>query len=165
MVLKYIGVIALAASAVLSGFYFSNSLNKRVAMLSAMLLFIEDVSVQIRYKQADIFWVLKHAVSMTFSKDLPFKNKLCEIDEELNEASVNQILYESGVTEDDQKLICEFFCGLGKSDILGQLSHCEMYAKLLSEQVKIAKFEADDKGRLYRALSLFGSAAVVILLI
>ena len=163
--LKYIGIIALAACAALSGFYLSHLLNKRVTILSAMLLLIEDVSVQIRYKQADIFWVLKHAASMTFSKDLPFKNKLCEIDGELNEASVNKILHESGITEGDHKIIYEFFCGLGKSDVLGQLSHCDMYAKLLSEQIKIAKHEADDKGRLYRALSLFGSAAVVILLI
>ena len=165
MVLKYIGIFTLAAAAALSGFYFSNSLYKRVTMLSAMLLFAQDVSVQIRYKQADIFWVLKHASAMTFSKDLPFKNKLCEINEELNESSINEVLHKSGVMEDDQKLICEFFCGLGKSDISGQLSHCEMYAKLLSEQIKAAKHEADEKGKLYRTLSLFGSAAVVILLI
>lgn len=163
--IKIIGIIALSSSAALSGIYLSNSLYKRVTMLSAMRLFIEDISVQIRYKQADVFWVLKHAASMSFAKDLPFKNELYKINHELDEATVNQIFQNHNVSDDDKKLISEFICGLGKSDISGQLSHCEMYAKLIQDQGKTAKKEADEKGRLYRTLSLLGSAAVAILLI
>ncbi|MEG1887222.1 MAG: stage III sporulation protein AB, partial [Oscillospiraceae bacterium] len=58
-----------------------------------------------------------------------------------------------------------FFEGLGKSDVEGQLKHCELYEKRIGDCIADAAEQHTKKGQLYKTLSLISAAAIAVLLI
>ena len=65
----------------------------------------------------------------------------------------------------DFQLCRGFLTGLGTSDIEGQIEHITLYSALLEENLREARTEREQKGRLYLALGLFGGITICLILL
>ena len=79
--------------------------------------------------------------------------------------SALQSVSSSGISKKEMLLIADFFSGLGKSDIKGQLEHCEYYKEQLEGINNLLSREQGEKSRLWLGLSISLSLAVFVLLI
>lgn len=132
----------------------SLKLQRRRKQLATVLLFLNRLTTNVRYRNDDISQIVFNLADDELS---PLKN-----------AENNQ--YESIIetlnfNSKDKDLLISFFKDLGKTDIEGVLSHIKMYEELFSEQYENAKEDILNKGKLYRMLGLFSGLAFVVLFI
>lgn len=65
----------------------------------------------------------------------------------------------------DRKIITEFVCGLGMSDIESQMPRCDMLFRDIDEQICEAGSDFTSKAKLYSVLSLFAGIGVSLVII
>ena len=143
-----------AAFGAISGLYFSKRLKERENMLSALILLIKELSVQIRYTNSEIGEMLAAAAQNQSYKKLLFVEKW-------EEGAIRQ----SYLTAKDRDLILSLGDKLGSTDLEGQLTFLEMTEEIFKERQKQAFAVYRDKGRVYRSVGvLCGLAAGIIVL-
>ena len=146
-------------------------LSQRADTLEQIQRLITRIATQIRYTAAPLRDILSPlAVEGEYKALLFLQDIQHELDHDKTLSSVwNQSVRNRqkvcGLNRADTELLVEFGNGLGKTDIEGQLSHCELYAELFSRQAENARQEVAAKGRLYTTLGIAGGLALALLLI
>lgn len=149
------------------GLFFSFKLKEREKIMSSTLLLTKELSVQIRYTNAEIGEILSRAAAKAEYKDLCFIEECIK----LNENDNFHLLWREGVkkqpflTEKDRELLNSLGESLGQTDTEGQLSFLEMYQELIKKRLDQAAKDYTDKGKMYRSVGLLcGLAAGIMIL-
>ncbi len=149
------------------GLFFSFKLKEREKIMSSVLLLTKELSVQIRYTNAEIGEILSSAAAKEEYKGLCFIEECIK----LNENDNFHLHWREGVkkqpflTEKDRELLYSLGESLGQTDTEGQLSFLEMYQELIKKRLDQAAKDYTDKGRMYRSVGLLcGLAAGIMIL-
>lgn len=150
----------------LFGYVASHKLSLRVEELKKFLHFLSSVKTEIRYLALPPDRILeKHKDEMDFLKRC--SERLCggetdfpKIWEEELQISAKRM----GLRPVDMNLIKSFGMEFGTTDLEGQLSECELYEQLLTQNLEQARTEQKEKANLYQMLGVFGGLATVLLI-
>lgn len=155
MSVKLLGLLLVFLFFTLIGFYQSYKLTRRRNNLGEILLFLNRMETNIRYRNDDIFTLV-----FEFAEDIlvPLKNA---VDIE----GYNKEIQSLPLEKQDKTLLIKFFSGLGSTDIEGQLSHIKLYTEFFNEQYEKSKEDIIKKSKLYRMLGLFSGLAFVVMFI
>ncbi len=156
------GMLLLIVAGVLVGQWESLKLSLRVRHLEELLVFIKNIETEIRFSSVPLLPLLKK-----YSKTIPWMRicvKHMESGEDFSGSWKKAVGQASGVWEKERDLLLRLGEGLGKTDLQGQISHCEMIFKLLEEVLEKAKEEQKNKSRIYQTLGAFGGIAIALLI-
>lgn len=129
------------------------------------------MSARIRYTAEPIRDILAQAAGDEEFRPLPFVAEAAarmRVDTppgEAWDAALRSAGCSCGLREADRQLIRDFGGGLGRSDVEGQLSHCEAFAQLLDDRLQTARSEAASKGKLYITLGAAAGLCTALLLL
>lgn len=149
------------------GYYFSKRLKMREEQLCETLLFIKELTVQIRYTNAKIGDILKNASDNIAYRNLYFVTD-CIL---LNENEDFHLIWQEGVKKQpflnqrDKELLFALGEHLGETDSEGQLSFLEMTEAMLAEQREEAREERSTKSKMYRSVGLLCGLALGIMVL
>lgn len=146
----------------------SYNLLARVNLLSCFLMMVEDIKGKIRYTCADTETLLKTFTNCEQYSQLCFLQNLQALCHKgkWNLKNIKQAVNSAPFARpEDIETFALFFEGLGKSDIQGQITHCDLYISVLDRALENARDESREKGRLFCLLGLFSGLAVALLLI
>ena len=172
--IKVIGLLLIILAGTGAGVYASAALSRRAASCERLERLIGYMSMQIKYTAAPIQEILEQAAKGGEFQSLPFLAEASILiqcgqrpDEALEEAvkEASRQGEDWGFNEGDRELLFQFGRGLGKSDVDGQLAHCEAYRRLVEDRLQAAKGEATAKGKLYITLGVSAGLAVALLLL
>lgn len=155
MSVKLFGLLLVFLFFTLIGFYQSYKLTRRRNNLGEILLFLNRMETNIRYRNDDIFTLVFECAEDIL---VPLKNA---VDIEGYNGEIQSLPLE----KQDKALLTKFFSGLGSTDIEGQLSHIKLYRELFNEQYQKSKEDIIKKSKLYRMLGLFSGLAFVVMFI
>lgn len=164
--IKLVLSIILIIASFLIGNSFSVRLISRRKTLTEIVEAMSKIKTMICFGNMDVFSV----ISQTFGQIEGFDsyNKITEEDLDFTCWYINcleNISASAGLCKDDIEFLKKFSLALGVTDIEGQISNCELYTTLLTEQLKKAKEEELTKCRLYRVLGFsFGSITALVIL-
>lgn len=163
--------VALSAAVVLfaaaAGLYFSKRLKEREKQLSAALLFVKELSVQIRYTNSKICSILNSAACSGTYQDL-FFIKDCAA---LKENEDFHPVWDKGVKkqfflhERDRELLSALGERLGETDCDGQIAFLEMTEEMMKKQCDEAHEEYKKKSKMYRSVGLLCGLALGIMVL
>lgn len=152
MIIKWTGLVLSFSFFSLLGFYQSYKLSLRKRSVADVLVFLNRINTNIRYRTDDIFTLVDECAEGSL---VPLKNN----------TDYQQAVEALPFHKDDKKLLKRFFANLGTTDIEGQLSHIELYTRLFDEQYRTAKSEIEKKSKLYKMSGLFSGLAFVVILV
>lgn len=159
------GALLLIAAGTLSGFMESHKLTVRVEKLEAFLRFLSAARTEIRYSAAPVVQILmQHGSEIGFLRQC---SRFCSEGSGFVKAwenAVNSRAKLDGFSPRDRELLLSFGAGFGASDTDGQISHLELYANLIGENLKTAKENQGRKSKLYLMLGVFAGLGTAILL-
>ncbi|MCM1299633.1 MAG: stage III sporulation protein AB [Firmicutes bacterium] len=156
-----------AAFGAAAGLYFSKRLKEREAVLSAVILLIRELTVQIRYTNSEIGKMLRSAAQNEEFKKLLFVTGCEEISEkgDFHKSWRSGAAMQPYLNTKDRELLLSLGEKLGSTDLDGQLSFLEMTEEIFKERQKQAFSDYLNKGRVYRSVGvLCGLAAGIIVL-
>ena len=78
---------------------------------------------------------------------------------------VNSLDSSTGLDKNDRELLVRFSEEMGVSDVEGQISNCELYEELFTEQLNFAKEAESKKCRLYKILGFSLGCAVTLIVV
>lgn len=169
--LKIIGLLLIVFTGICAGTYASAELNLRAVSIEKMERLIEYISTQIRYTAAPVKEIISQVASDGEFKELPFLQaavvyiKKGECPSDAWSLAVQKEGGMCGFTVPDRELLLHFGQGLGKSDIEGQLSHCESFHRLLEDRLQAARSDVSVKGKLYMTFGVAGGLSVALLML
>lgn len=152
---KLIGVFMLIITGTYIGFSKSRCLSNRVDFLEKYINFLSYIETQVRYSSDCIIDILAEYDSdnkLNFINYCLFKVNNGEIFINSWHESVDKISDSVGLKNEDKNLLIGFGNELGKSDIEGQISHCKLHQKLISQRLQEARIQKQQKYRLYQML-------------
>ncbi len=147
------------------------TLNRRINVLLLYERFLQGVSEQIRYTSKSVADVLRELAEMPEYLTFPLLQetvKNLSADGEFRKAwraAANEQCRTWTFSEQEKDLFLSFVDGLGTSDVIGEIRHCEYYSRRIRECLEERKAEARTRGGLYMALGFCGSSAVALLLL
>lgn len=159
--------LLMAAFGTAAGLYFSFRLKEREKVMSAVMLLIKELSVQIRYTNSEIGEMLRAAARNEAYERLLFVVLCSDMDsgenfhEKWNEGVNNQPY----LTVRDREVLTALGDRLGETDCDGQLSFLEMTEELIRGQREQASADYLCKGKLYRSVGILCGLAAGIMII
>lgn len=158
VVLKFFGILLFSVSIGSVGFIMSEKLKFRKKYLQELERFAQLCIEEMRYKKDKVFEIF----SSFKSSELLF---LSQIDRNniSNEVEFLKIIRSTNFLQGDIPLIFGFISKLGDGDIESQKAHCNYYYEKFHSSLNEATNDFNEKGRLFRSLSV--SAAVALFLI
>ncbi|MCR4563765.1 MAG: stage III sporulation protein AB [Clostridiales bacterium] len=154
---------------VLSGTAIRSRMKKRIALLRKILILLDITESQISFVNTDIISLLTILTNNKNLSELGFLNDCLtgiqsniSFDEAWNNA-VNS--FKSALNEEDKSFLISFGSQLGKSDINGQKSNCELHKLQLECRIDDAREKYKKRGNLYFNLSVLTGVLIVIVLI
>lgn len=163
--MRTVGILILSSMPLVIGIDIFVSIKKRRDFLFTFLKFIMYVKNEIRFACRE-----RDEIIMLALRDPEFTSVIFEdIFKSLKYGKKleNIFIYNNNIRLNlrETKAVCSFIYGIGKSDVSGQLAHCDFYAEQLGALAK----EADDKGKtkckLALGLSISLSVALFIIMI
>lgn len=152
--IKCIGLFLALIFFTLMGTYFSQKLRKRRDYLSTILLFLNRLLTDIRYKSEDLSQMIFHCADDELT---PLKN----VDDNNYIPVIDTLPFQ----KEDKSMLKDFFSRLGTTDVEGQISHIKLYTDFFNEQYDNAKEEIKRKSKLYQMLGFFIGLAFVVMFI
>lgn len=152
------------------GYTKAKMVSNRVLFIEQYLSMISYIRTQIRYSCEDIVSILERYEQIN-ARSLSFVNKciaLCKKGEIFSESwnkSISSVEKGSGLKKEDIILIKDFGNGLGVSDVEGQMLHCELSEKLMSDRLNNARDEKNKKYRLYQLLGVSSGICIALIFI
>ena len=167
--LKLTGMLLLIAAGALTGFNKAAALTKRVRFFEDYISFITQIETQIRYSSQTLCVLLEDARAPKALEPLIecFISRI-ESGEDFDktwESAAQQIPADSGISKQDRELVKRFGTGLGKTDMQGQESHCELCLREAICALEEARRDRDAKSKLYRSLGILSGAACALLIL
>lgn len=147
-----------------AGMYLSKRLKEREGQLCAALLFVKELTVQIRYTNSKICDILKEASSnaayrkLGFITDCASKSENGDFHGIWSEGVKNQPF----LNQRDKELLLALGERLGETDTDGQLAFLEMTEAMLAAQREDAREDYVKKSRMYRSVGLLCGLALGI---
>lgn len=148
----------------------SIKISNRVYLLEALILLIEQIKTGIRYNSAQISRLVTSLSSREEFRSLTFLSE-CKANLDNNIAfpkawkqGVETAFKTGSINEQDKDILLSFGQGLGKTDVEGQISNCDVYIELISNMLLKARQEKESKGKLYTTLGLLSGIGTAILL-
>ncbi len=161
--MKILGIVGLVGVVIIYGFSLSSRYLNRIKVLEAMILFIDFAENRIRYLGCSVEKIIKDAAD-----DKRF-NVLDFIEKKQNGYSCKEIIdnckNKTFLCEIDKENIIAFFYDLGSKDIDGEIAHCKLYKKIITNHYELAKTEYNNKGKLYKTMSIIIGFAITIIFI
>lgn len=146
----------------------SYNLAARVSVLNCFLMMVEEIKQKIRYSCIDTETLLAYYANCEQFAQLWFLPNLLTVCQKggWNLKKIKQAISTRPFTKpEDIETFALFSEGLGKSDIQGQIAHCDLYISVVSSALENARSESREKGRLFCLLGLFSGLAVALLLV
>lgn len=165
-----IGLFLLILTGIGGGAAASAELNRRAAFLDAVCRLVGWLAVRIRYTAAPVRELLAQATEngeftrLSFLPEAVHRLEEGDSPEEAWSASLTSD-GTTGLKESDREVLRDFGRELGRSDVEGQLAHCEAFRAILAEYAGRARAEAASKGKLYLTLGVAGGLCAALLLI
>lgn len=163
--MRILGIVALSLTPLLFGLDYKFSLKKRRDFLKLFNEFIIFTKEQIRFNGRERDEILHLATSIPkFNSSLFKRIEKCVVyGEDLTKSikSYNDIR----LNLEEIMLVTDFISGLGKSDVDGEISHCDYYINLFNDAVKKSITSNNINGKLSIGLSASLSAVMFILMI
>lgn len=165
MLVKLFGSALLVLASFAAGCSASRSLYKRRNFLKSFLVFLDQLSTNIRYNSDDIFTLVSRCADCeelscfcidTADKSQPF--------DKLWSKCVITIPKAYALKKDDKGILSDFGLQLGKTDVEGQLKHIELYKQLLQKQLSDSEEAISKKSKLYKTLGLFAGTATALMM-
>lgn len=146
--LKVIGLIMVVLVCAGIGIYMAATLGTRQKRLYSICLFIEEIADRMRAGRelGEIIRTSGQKAGISIS-------------------GMNPEIKGEGLTQQDIKIVEEFFEGLGMGDTESQLKRCEVYLQLVRKQETAARVAASEKSGLYRKLGIFTGLFIAVILI
>lgn len=166
LVLKIIGMVLIVFSGFTVGNYFSHNLYARRDFLNKLIVYLSNLSINIRYNSANIFSVSTLSADASNLECFKFENIASNISfTEQWKNKINTLPKSHSLVPADTKLLNEFGFELGKTDIEGQLKHIEMYKLIFEKQLNDAEKDIKQKSKLYRTIGLFAGTTIALMII
>ena len=149
--IKVIGFCFIVCATTLFGISLSKDLKGRMQSLNWFVNLTDEVAEKIRYSSAELPQIVRSIYNYDtyLSVDEPFR----------------VYLKNTGLDNDDNRMIEEFFAGLGLGDTESQIKRCGIYKRQLLRRYENADRQYTEKSKLYKKLGFFGGLTIVIILI
>ena len=159
--LKYIGIFILASSLSVYGTVLSESLKESNLLRKEVIQLLNSIERSIRYKGASYVVIIREC-------SLPFlrKSGFCEgiLNYENAERTINTTL--SVLSEEDRRMLCEFFSNLGKSPYSEQvLKLCSYYIDYFEKTQADVDKNLNTRVLLYKKIGLIAGILTAIIFI
>ena len=155
MIIKIVGLVCAFMFFSLIGIYQSVKLKKRKDNLNEILLFLNRLGTTIRYRRGDIVSLISDCADNVL---VPLKNA-----EEYSE--YQNIVMKLPLKKEEKGLLSKFFYQIGTMDLEGELSSINLYIEFFNEIYEKAKYDLENKSKLYRMLGIFAGLAFVVMFI
>ncbi len=158
--LKIVGILLFSISIGSIGFIKSEKLRFRKKYLQEFEQFSVSCIEEMRYKKDIVFDIFSNAQY----KELFF---LSQIDRNniSNERELIKIIRKANFYEADTEVIFSFISKLGDGDLESQKAHCGYYAEKFHMMLSEATNDFNEKGRLFKSLSVSAAVALFIIMI
>lgn len=169
--LKMVGLLLIVLTGVCAGLYSSTELSRRASSLERIGRLIEYIETQIRYTAAPVKEIIAKTASVEEFGALSFLQTACagvqngERPDTAWRGAVQSEGENCGFNATDRELLFDFGAELGKSDVEGQLSHCESFHRLFEDRLQSARSDVRIKGKLYVTLGVTAGLGVALLLL
>lgn len=160
---KYIGLIFIVLGCFAAGYYLSARLKARYNFLTAFKDFLSALEINLRYKNTEIFSLIKSSAPELLNSFL--KNSNEDNFQLYWSRCVSDIPKSFALKKDDISLIFEFGKLLGTTDVEGQLNHINLYKELIDTNINNSFSELNSKSKLYKLLGLFAGLTIALLLL
>ena len=151
-------LIALSCAAgLLVGAFFSNALKRKRDLFSELLAFIDSVASDITFRQEGIRSVASNFKSTCKSK---LKNVLDEY-----EQAPDSIPLLSFLPKNESKVVADFFCGIGKSDLITEKAELSNVRSTVEELNTKYKEKCSTRCAMFLKLGLLAGLALGLLII
>ncbi len=155
--------------ALMTGIYIRSLLNDRITYLEKLIEMVEIIRSQLNYSASNIHSLLELLTNQKSFKQMYFLNTCLN---ELNNGTdfvssweYSLSSFKSPLNKEDKEIIVSFGFQLGKSDLEGQLSNCDLYKDRLRLQLDNARKNKEKNGDMYMRLSVLSGVLIVILLL
>ncbi len=155
MIIKTVGLVCAFMFFSLIGIYQSVKLKKRKDNLNEILLFLNRLGTTIRYRRGDIVSLISDCADNVL---VPLKNA-----EEYSQ--YQNIVMKLPLKKEEKGLLSKFFYQIGTMDLEGELSSINLYIEFFNEIYEKAKYDLENKSKLYRMLGIFAGLAFVVMFI
>lgn len=165
--LKWIGIVLVAATCLLIGNRRTATLRERVRIWEQSARLATMLDSRIRYTAQPIPPLLKELYRTSDLSALGFLPRLAdcpaaELASEWCRCVEGEL---TALSPPDRQLLAAFGGLLGRTDVCGQTAHCRAYAARFEERRAAAEKEFSEKGKLYPTMGLLGGLGVAVLLI
>ncbi|MGN0173247.1 MAG: stage III sporulation protein AB [Acutalibacteraceae bacterium] len=160
--MRLTGIIILGVCIALYGFYITYKLISATKQLNSIIILIDSIKQKIRFKKETVSEIIS-----SYCKDQNYKflfNSVLTTD--LNDY-FRRICYENDqllIDKEQKNVLYDFFIGLGKSDLEGQINHCENYKDIFQKGLLEFENESKKKIKLYPSLFLLSGMLVILIL-
>lgn len=159
--MRVIGILTVGFCVALTGFYITNRLILKSKQLKRIIYFINFAAQKIKYRKETVKEIITSALDDKDFSFLFFKDKRYDDDYFKKICFQNKNLY---IDDEQKKMLYEFFCGLGKTDLSGQIAHCEVYKADFENFLIKSDEENRNKIKLYPSLFILLGMLVVLIL-
>ena len=159
--MRSIGILTLGFCVALAGFYITNRLILKSKQLKRIICFIDFVTGKIKYRKETVKEIINSALDDKDFSFLFFKDKRYDERYYTKICFRNKGLY---IDDEQKKMLYEFFCGLGKTDLSGQIAHCKVYKAAFEQFLVKSDEENKNKIKLYPSLFILLGMLVVLIL-
>ncbi len=169
MIFKITGIMLIIICCSLSGIKASDRLKKYSESCELLEETVNRIGIMIRYKSLNIYGIiseLKKSESLSgleFIKNLPddYEN----FQENFSDLWCRAVNSDSGIGDDEKKILTAFGETFGSGDIKGELSEIEMLIENLRIAGEKRRREYEKKGRLYRSVGILSGVMTGILIL
>ena len=153
--MRFCGILIIGFCIASIGFYITNRLIQKSKQLKNIVVLISQIEQKIKYKKETVSSVIS---SLCEKKEYKF---LCLDSMDFkNMCFNNKDLY---IDDESKNSLYEFFCGLGKTDLNGQMEHCCVYKNMFEKYC--FKTDDDNKSKIKLYPSLFMLLGMLVVLI
>ena len=161
--MRLLGIILISIIPAAVGFMKSAKAAKCCEQAAAAVYAVDEVWQCIRYQSLPICDIVKHLCG---AKRLEILGLRMPDDCGEIHKMIDIAVRQSGINDEKTaEILLEFLCSLGKSDLSGQQSVCELYRKKAADYYDDLKQQLKGTRRLYSALGVLGSLFCAVLMI
>lgn len=155
--MRIFGILTVGFSVVLFGFSYTNKYIQRIKQLNKIKYMISIIKQKIEYKKLTVDEILKQTFS---TKEFFFLD--CNIMNVEDICFKNKKLF---IENNEKNSLFEFINGLGKTDLNGQIKHCDMYYLIFDDYESKCKDENIKKIKLFPTMFILLGLLIIILLL
>lgn len=159
--MRMTGIIIIGICISSIGFLKIYKLCEKNKQLKAVLLMINKIEQSIVYKKEPLKTIIHELMKDEHLKFL-FKEEYNSNDEYFKKICLYNP--ELCLEEAQKNSLNDFMSGLGKSDIAGQTSHCNIYYEIFQKYLYDSKDELKNKIKLYPSLSVLSGLFVILIM-